>query len=101
VAGINVSGHMCLLLNDGVQRNTSMDRRERLMHDFAAIKARQQQQTWSTGDYAMIGHNVMLVSELLCQAVDLRASQRVLDVTTGRGPRCHAGAGAWARSVMS
>jgi len=100
VAGINVSGHMCLLLNDEVQRNTSMDRRERLMPDFAAIKARQQQ-TWATGDYAMIGHNVMLVSELLCQAVDLRAGQRVLDVDTGRGPRCHAGAGAWARSVMS
>jgi cyclopropane fatty-acyl-phospholipid synthase-like methyltransferase len=34
----------------------------------------------------MIGHNVMLVSELLCQAVDLRAGQRVLDVVTGRGP---------------
>jgi hypothetical protein len=91
---------MCLLLNDEVQRNTSMDRREGLMPDFAAIEARQQQ-TWATGDYAMIGHNVMLVSELLCQAVDLRAGQRVLDVATRRGPRCHAGAGAWARSVMS
>jgi hypothetical protein len=76
---------MCLLLNDEVQRNTSMDRREGLMPDFAAIKARQQQ-TGATGDYAMIGHNVMLVSELLCQAVDLRAGQRVLDVVTGRGP---------------
>ena len=100
MAGINVSGHMCLLLNDEVQRNTSMDRREGLMPDFAAIKARQQQ-TWVTGDYAMIGHNVILVSELLCQAVDLRTGQRVLDVATGRGPRCHAGAVAWARSVMS
>jgi protein-L-isoaspartate O-methyltransferase len=70
------------------------------MPDFAAIKARQQQ-TWATGDYAMISHNVMLVRERLCQAVDLRAGHRVLNVATGRGPRCHAGAGAWARSVMS
>jgi len=100
VARITVSEHMCLLLNDEVQRNTSMDRRVGLMPDFAVIKARQQQ-TWTTGDYAMIGHNVMPVSELLCQAVDLRTGQRVLDVAVGRGPRCHAGAGAWARSIMS
>jgi protein-L-isoaspartate O-methyltransferase len=100
VAGINVSGHMCLLLNDEVQRNTFMDRREGLMPDFAAIKARQQQ-TWTTGDHAMISHNVMLVSELLCQAIDLRTGQRVLDVATGRGPQCQTGAGVWARSVTS
>jgi hypothetical protein len=100
VAGISVSVHMCLLLNGEVQRNMSMDRRGGLIPDFAAINARQQQ-TWVTGDYAMIGHNVMLVSELLGQTVDLRASQRVLDVATGKGPRCHAGAGAWARSAMS
>src|SRR5207247_3550970 len=54
------------------------------MPDFAAIKARQQQ-AWATGDYAMIGHNVVLVSELLCEAVDLRAGQQVLDVATGSG----------------
>jgi cyclopropane fatty-acyl-phospholipid synthase-like methyltransferase len=70
------------------------------MPDFAATEARQQQ-TWATGNYAMIGHNLMLVSKLLCQAVDLRPGQRVLDMATGRGPRCHAGAGAWARSIMS
>jgi SAM-dependent methyltransferase len=64
------------------------------MPDFAAIKARQQQ-TWATGDYAMIGHNVMLVSELLCHAVDLRAGQRVLDVATGSGNTALAAARHW------
>ena len=54
------------------------------MPDFAAIKARQQQ-AWATGDYAMIGHNFVLVSERLCHAVDLRAGQQVLDVATGSG----------------
>jgi len=54
------------------------------MPDFAAIKVRQQQ-AWATGDYAMIAHSLVLVSELLCHAVDLRAGQRVLDVATGTG----------------
>src|SRR5436309_1203822 len=64
------------------------------MPDFAAIKARQQQ-AWATGDYAMIGHNVVLVSELLCHAVDLRAGQRVLDVATGSGHTALAAARHW------
>lgn len=64
------------------------------MPDFAAIKARQQQ-AWATGDYAMIGHNVLLVSELLCHAVDLRAGQRVLDVATGSGNTALAAARHW------
>jgi ubiquinone/menaquinone biosynthesis C-methylase UbiE len=54
------------------------------MSELSAIKARQQQ-TWETGDFAMVGLNAMLVSELLCEAVDLRAGQTVLDVATGSG----------------
>ena len=64
------------------------------MPDFDAIKAHQQQ-TWATGDYAMIGHNVVLASELLCRAVDLRAGQRVLDVATGSGNTALAAARHW------
>ncbi|HEX5497627.1 MAG TPA: class I SAM-dependent methyltransferase, partial [Thermomicrobiales bacterium] len=51
---------------------------------LAAVKQRQQQ-TWAAGDYAAVGARILLVSELLCEAVDLRAGQRVLDVATGNG----------------
>lgn len=54
------------------------------MSDLSTIKSRQQQM-WATGDFAMVGLNAMLVSELLCEAVDLRAGQTVLDVATGSG----------------
>jgi ubiquinone/menaquinone biosynthesis C-methylase UbiE len=54
------------------------------MPDLAAIKARQQQ-TWATGDYAVVGSLSTIVSEHLCEAVDLRAGWEVLDVATGSG----------------
>jgi len=52
--------------------------------DFTAIKQRQRQ-VWSNGDYNMLGNRILLISELLCEAVDLRAGQRVLDVASGSG----------------
>ncbi len=52
--------------------------------DFAAIKARQRQ-TWAAGDFQVIASLIMPVSERLCEAVDLRAGERVLDVATGSG----------------
>ena len=52
--------------------------------DFAAIKQRQQA-VWSSGDYAVIGTTLQIVGEQLCEAVDLRAGSRVLDVATGNG----------------
>ena len=52
--------------------------------DLAAIKQRQQA-TWSSGDYHMIGTQILLVSELLIEALDLRSTERVLDVATGSG----------------
>ena len=52
--------------------------------DLAAIKQRQQQ-TWAAGDYEVIGSTLVVIGELLCEAVDLRAGQRVLDVATGSG----------------
>jgi len=52
--------------------------------DYSAIKGRQQQ-TWASGDYHVIASLIVPVSELLCEAVDLRAGERVLDVATGSG----------------
>jgi ubiquinone/menaquinone biosynthesis C-methylase UbiE len=52
--------------------------------DFASIKARQQA-TWASGDYAAVGTTLQIVGEALCEAVDLRSNQRVLDVAAGNG----------------
>jgi SAM-dependent methyltransferase len=52
--------------------------------DLAAIKERQQR-AWASGDYAVFGATLLIISELLCEGVDLRPGQRVLDVATGSG----------------
>jgi ubiquinone/menaquinone biosynthesis C-methylase UbiE len=52
--------------------------------DLSALKARQQL-AWSAGDYAVVGTTLQIVGETLCEAVDVRAGQRVLDVAAGNG----------------
>jgi ubiquinone/menaquinone biosynthesis C-methylase UbiE len=52
--------------------------------DLSAIK-RRQQATWASGDYHMIGTQILLVSELLIEALDVHSTERVLDVATGSG----------------
>lgn len=52
--------------------------------DFQAIKAKQQA-TWASGDYAVIGTRLQIVGELLAEAADVRAGERVLDVAAGNG----------------
>src|SRR5690242_16326182 len=52
--------------------------------DYTAIKQRQQA-TWAAGDYAIIGTTLQIVGERLCEAVDLKAGERVLDVAAGNG----------------
>lgn len=52
--------------------------------DLEAVKQRQRA-TWAAGDYAMIGTQIVIVSELLIEALDLRSSERLLDVATGSG----------------
>ena len=54
------------------------------MGEFEAVK-QQQQRVWSMGDFAVIGWNTVFPGELLCEAVELRAGERVLDVATGSG----------------
>lgn len=62
--------------------------------DFAAIKQRQQA-TWASGDYAVIGSTLQIVGESLCEAMDLRAGSRVLDVAAGNGNATLAAAHRW------
>ena len=52
--------------------------------DFAVTKTRQQA-AWSSGDYAVVGTTLQIVGEDLCEALDLRAGQTVLDVAAGNG----------------
>jgi SAM-dependent methyltransferase len=54
------------------------------MIDFEPIKSRQRD-VWAAGDFGMIAWNTAFVGELLCEEVDLRAGQRVLDVACGTG----------------
>ena len=52
--------------------------------DLGAIKARQQG-AWSAGDYAVVGTTLQIVGEQLCETLDIRAGQKVLDVAAGNG----------------
>ena len=52
--------------------------------DLAAIKQRQQA-TWASGDYHMIGTQILLVAEQLIESLDVHSTDRVLDVATGSG----------------
>jgi SAM-dependent methyltransferase len=52
--------------------------------DLVAIKSRQQA-TWAAGDYAVIGTTLQFVGESLCEALDLQAGWKVLDVAAGNG----------------
>jgi ubiquinone/menaquinone biosynthesis C-methylase UbiE len=52
--------------------------------DLEALKARQRK-SWSSGDYAVVGTTLQIVGEDLCEALDLRGGERVLDVAAGNG----------------
>src|SRR6476620_9651746 len=52
--------------------------------DLAAIKTKQQA-TWASGDFAVIGTTLQIVGELLAEAVDIRAGERVIDIAAGNG----------------
>lgn len=40
---------------------------------------------WATGDYGRVGVTLVIMAEQLCESVDVRAGQRVLDVASGNG----------------
>jgi SAM-dependent methyltransferase len=52
--------------------------------DLGSIKERQQV-TWASGDFHAVAVTITLVGELLCEAVDVGADERVLDVACGSG----------------
>jgi len=52
--------------------------------ELDAIKAKQNA-TWSSGDFGIIGTTLQIVGESLCEAIDLRAGSKVLDVAAGNG----------------
>jgi ubiquinone/menaquinone biosynthesis C-methylase UbiE len=62
--------------------------------DFTAIKTRQKA-AWASGDYAVVGTTLQIVGETLCEALDLRAGQQVLDVAAGNGNATLAAARRW------
>jgi SAM-dependent methyltransferase len=62
--------------------------------DLVALKTRQQA-AWSSGDYAVVGTTLQIVGETLCEALDIRAGQKVLDVAAGNGNVTLAAARRW------
>jgi len=68
--------------------------------DLDTVKTRQQG-AWSSGDYAIIGTTLQIVGEALCEALDLRAGQKVLDVAAGNGNVTLAAARRWCEVVST
>jgi len=68
--------------------------------DLAALKTRQHA-AWSSGDYAVVGTTLQIVGEELCEALDLRAGWKVLDVAAGNGMLSLAAARRWCDVVST
>ena len=68
--------------------------------DLEALKARQRG-AWSSGDYAVVGTTLQIVGEELCEALDLRSGQKVLDVAAGNGNVALAAARRWCDVVAT
>ena len=68
--------------------------------DLTALKARQQG-AWSSGDYAIVGTTLQIVGEGLCEALDVRSGQKVLDVAAGNGNVSLAAARRWCDVVAT
>jgi SAM-dependent methyltransferase len=52
--------------------------------NYAAIK-KNQQATWSSGDFSVVAARILYQAEQLCETADVQAGWRVLDVATGSG----------------
>jgi len=64
------------------------------------LKARQHA-AWSSGDYAIVGVTLEIVGEELCEALDIRPGQKVLDVAAGNGNATLAAARRWCDVVST
>ena len=67
---------------------------------LAAVKQKQQL-AWSAGDYAVVGTTLQIVGESLCEAIDLHAGEKVLDVAAGNGNATLAAARRWCDVVST
>lgn len=67
---------------------------------FAAVKTKQQAM-WASGDFAVVGTTLQIVGESLCEALDLRAGSRVLDVAAGNGNAALAASRRWCDVVAT
>jgi ubiquinone/menaquinone biosynthesis C-methylase UbiE len=70
------------------------------IRDLAALKIRQHA-AWSSGDYAIVGTTLQILGEELCEALDLRPGQKVLDVAAGNGNATLAAARRWCDVVST
>lgn len=68
--------------------------------DLEAVKNKQHL-AWSSGDYAVVGTTLQIVGESLCEALDLRAGERVLDIAAGNGNATLAAARRWCDVVST
>lgn len=68
--------------NSIIDRNTTAAATTPL--DYEAIKAKQNA-AWSSGDYSVVGVTLQIVGESLCEALDVRPGQRLLDIAAGNG----------------
>ena len=64
---------------------TEQTKTEALTTDALASIKEKQQATWSSGNYAVIGTTLQMMGESLCEAVDVCAGWKVLDVAAGNG----------------
>ena len=70
------------------------------LDSLEALK-KKQHSAWSSGNYSMIGTTLQIVGESLCNAVDIRAGQRVLDVAAGNGNASLAAARHWTQVIST
>src|SRR5262245_6596334 len=68
--------------------------------DLKAMKTRQQG-ACSSGDYAVVGTTLQIVGDDLCEALDVRSGQKVLDVAAGNGNVSLAAARRWCDVVAT
>ncbi len=79
---------------------SSTDTAAPVVPDLAALKQKQQA-AWSSGDYAVVGTTLQIVGETLCEALDLHAGERVLDVAAGNGNATLAAGRRWGRVIST
>src|ERR1700759_5168927 len=82
------------MLNKITRPPQSSVRDNPVLTELGPIKTRQQA-AWASGDFAVVGTTLQIVGEELCEALDLRSGQKVLDVAAGNGNVTLAAARRW------